>query len=82
MTSLPAGPLPFDTAFAYSSPRDRRPSSLSSRVSRHWASTFSSGLFLPAVASFSADSEFGFKVNVRDACQLLRQLSTLLCFEC
>jgi hypothetical protein len=36
-------------------------------------------VFLPAVVSYSADSEFGFKVNVRDACQLLRQLGSLLC---
>src|SRR6266404_1468687 len=50
-------------AFAYSSPRDRRPSSLSSRVSRHWASTFSSGVFLPAVASYSADSGAGHGIQ-------------------
>lgn len=78
MTSLPAGPLPFDTGLCIQFVTGQTPV----EPEQYWASTFSSGLFLPAVVSYSADSEFGFKVNVRHTCQLLRQFGPLLCFEC
>lgn len=29
-----------------------------------------------------ADSQVGVKMHIREACQLLRQLGPLLCFEC
>ncbi len=82
MTSLPAGPLLFDTGICIQFATGQTPVEPEQSSISPLASTFSAGVFLPAIASFSADSEFGFKVNVRDACQLLRQLSTLLCFEC
>jgi len=54
-------------------PARQSPSLSSLRLQDCW------GLLLIGVVSYSADFELGFKVYVRNSCQLLRQLGPLLC---